>query len=43
MKERSRKRMAEDDDVEVNVFPVQKRGRPLLVGKNLDSLIQQYV
>ena len=43
MKEQSRKRMAEDDDVEVNVLPVQKRGRPLLVGKDLDSLIQQYV
>ena len=43
MKKRSRKRMAEDDDVEVKALPVQKRGRPLLVGGDLDSLIQQYV
>ena len=43
MKERSRKRMAEDDDIGVDALPVQKRGRPLLVGKDLDSLIQQYV
>ena len=32
LKERSRKRQVEDDDVSVNELPVKKRGRKVVLG-----------
>ena len=41
--ERARKRRAGDDDLTVEALAHRKRGRPLLVGSNMDSFIQKYI
>ena len=40
MKERSRKRQAEKDD---SKLPVKKRGRKVVLGEKMDSMVQQYI
>ena len=42
MKERTRKREADEDD-NVSELPEKKRGRKLLLGDKLDKMVQQYV
>ena len=41
--ERARKRRAGDDDLTVEALAHRKRGRPLLVGSHMDSIIQEYI
>ena len=43
LKERSRKRQVEDDDVSVNELPVKKRGRKVVLGTKMDNMVQQYI
>ena len=37
------KRLREEEDLTVEELPLKKRGRPLLLGKKLDEVVQQYI
>ena len=41
--ERQKKRRREDDDLTVTTFLLKKRGRPILLGKTLDTAVQDYI
>ena len=41
--ERRRKWLMEDEDLTVHELPIQKKGRPLLLGKKLDDAVQEYI
>ena len=43
LEERRAKRLREEEDLTVSDLPVKKRGRPLLLGKNLDKQVQEYI
>ena len=43
MAERARKRKLCDDDLTVEVLAHRKRGAPLLVGSNMDFIVQEYI
>ena len=43
LKERRAKRLREEEDLTVSDLPVKKRGRSLLLGKNLDEQVQEYI
>ena len=43
LKERRAKRLREEEDLTVNDLPMKKRGQPLLLGKNLDEQVQEYM
>lgn len=43
LSEMQRKINAGDDDKEVTSLPVKKRGRPLLLGEDLDEKVKRYV
>uniref|UniRef100_A0A1X7TEJ7 Uncharacterized protein n=2 Tax=Amphimedon queenslandica TaxID=400682 RepID=A0A1X7TEJ7_AMPQE len=42
LEELSRKRKA-DNEVPITVLPLKKRGRPLMLGERLDSMVQNYI
>ena len=42
-KEERAKKRTERDDEDVKVLPLKKRGRPLLLGEDLDRKVQQYL
>lgn len=39
----NRKRKADEDDISVTKLPTKKRGRPVLLGAELDTIVQQYI
>ena len=43
LQERRAKRLREEEDLTVSDLPMKKRGRPLLLGKNLDEQVQEYI
>ena len=43
LEERRAKRLREEEDLTVGDLPFKKRGQPLLLGKNLDKQVQEYV
>ena len=43
LRERNRKRRAEEDDLTVTSLPTKKRGRPLLLGEEFERKVQLYL
>ena len=43
LEERQTKRLREEGDLTVSDLPLKKRGRTLLLGKNLDEQVQEYI
>ena len=43
LEERRAKRLREEEDLTVGDLPLKKRGRPLLLGMNLDKQVQEYI
>ena len=43
LEERRAKRLRKEEDLTVSDLPLKKRGRSLLLGKNLDEHVQEYI